>query len=82
MIKTMLTRKLFEMSMAKTPMKSPSDLETIIEEAIELTIDTDAYNEEIEREEKDSQFLEAKRKLIMAYAGSLPSAAEEEMGDC
>ena len=56
----------------------PSDLESIIEEAIEQTIDVDACNEEIEREEKDSQFLEAKRKLIMEYARSLPSSPEAE----
>jgi hypothetical protein len=56
----------------------PSDLETIVEEAIEQTIDVDAYNEEIEQEEKDSRFLEAKRKLIMEYAASLPTVEEEE----
>ena len=56
----------------------PSDLETIVEEAIEQTIDTNAYNEEIEREEADSQFLEAKRKMILEYAASLPSVAEDE----
>jgi hypothetical protein len=55
----------------------PSDLEAIVESAIEQTIDVDAYNHEIEREETDSQFLEAKRKLIMKYAASLPSVTEE-----
>ena len=59
----------------------PSALEVIVEDAIEQTIDTDAYNDEIEQEENDSRFLEAKRKLIMAYAGSLPSVAEDEVGD-
>ena len=59
----------------------PADLEAIVEAAIEQTIDTDAYNDEIEREENDSRFLAAKRKLIMAYAGSLPAVAEDEMGD-
>jgi ParB-like nuclease domain len=58
-----------------------SALEAIVQDAIEQTIDTDAYNEEIEREERDSQFLEAKRKLIMEYAGSLPSVAEDESED-
>jgi hypothetical protein len=55
----------------------PSDLETIVQEAIEQTIDIDAYNEEIEQEEKDSQFLEAKRKLIMQYAASMPAEEDE-----
>jgi hypothetical protein len=59
----------------------PSDLETIVEEAIEQTIDIDAYNEEIDREEKDSRFLEAKRKLIMEYAASLPAVEEDEQQD-
>jgi hypothetical protein len=54
----------------------PADLERIVENAIEQTIDIDAYNFEIEREEKDSQFLEAKRELIMAYAESLPDEPE------
>jgi hypothetical protein len=39
----------------------PSDLETIVGNAIEQTIDIDAYNYEIDREEMDSQFLEVKR---------------------
>ena len=56
----------------------PADLEAIVEEAIEQTIDIDAYNHEIEREEADSQFLQAKRKMIMEYAASLPSVAEDE----
>ena len=44
------------------------------------TIDIDCFNHELEREEKDSQFLEAKRKLIMEYAASLPSVADDEAG--
>jgi ParB-like nuclease domain len=56
---------------------APSDLESVVEDAILQTIHVDAYNHEIEREEKDSQFLEAKRNLIMEYAESLPVVAQE-----
>lgn len=55
----------------------PADFEAIVEEAILQTIDIDAYNYEIQREEADSQFLEAKRKMILEYAASLPSVAED-----
>jgi hypothetical protein len=55
----------------------PTDLKAIVESAIEQTIDVAAYNHELECEEKDSQFLETKRKLIMEYAASLPSVTEE-----
>jgi hypothetical protein len=51
----------------------PAQLESIVENAILSTIDIDAYNHEIEREEADSRFLEARRRLIMEYAASLPS---------
>ena len=44
----------------------------IVEEAILQVIDIDAYNHEIEQEELDSRFLEARRTLIMNYAASLP----------
>ena len=53
----------------------PADLESIVEGAIMQTINISAYNHEIRQEENDSQFLEAKRELIMAYAASLPSVA-------
>lgn len=56
----------------------PSDLESIVKGAIEQTIDTVAYNDEIDREENDSRFLAAKRKLIMEYAASMPSVPEDE----
>jgi hypothetical protein len=52
-----------------------------VDSAIGQTIDVEAYNHEIEQEEKDSQFLEAKRTLIMEYAGSMPSVSDEEAGD-
>jgi hypothetical protein len=50
----------------------PAQLTSIVEEAILQSIDIDAYNHEIEREEADSQFLEARRTLILDYAASLP----------
>jgi hypothetical protein len=55
----------------------PAQLTSIVEEAILQSIDIDAFNHEIEREEADSQFLEARRTLIMDYAASLPSEGEQ-----
>ena len=40
-------------------------------EAVEQVLDIEAFNAELETEETDAQFLEARRKLIMDFAATL-----------
>jgi hypothetical protein len=70
-------RELYGENIYEVEALEPADLESIVEGAIMQTINISAYNYEIRQEEKDSQFLEAKRELIMAYAASLPSVVQE-----
>jgi hypothetical protein len=49
----------------------PETLSGIVTEAVEQVLDIEAFNAELETEETDAQFLEARRKLIMDFAATL-----------